>query len=215
MGLIDWLNRSILKRENVVDHDSNLDFVVLDTESTGLNVVEDRILSIGAIKVTNGRFKVNEVLELYINQNHFSGDAVSIHGILKEGQENRISESEALSILTQFIGESIIVGHHIGFDMELLRRAYMRNRMLPLGNACLDTAILYRKTLLKTPVLKKKEFYSLDDLVKRFNLPAQDRHTALGDAYLTAIAFLHILEMLNSKRAVSRKKLLDWADYGW
>jgi DNA polymerase-3 subunit epsilon len=215
MGLLNWFNRSILKRADVAGDYSTLDFVVLDTECTGLNVVQDRILSIGAIRLKEGRFKVNEVLEIYVRQEYFGREAVPIHGILKDGTESRITEPDALNMVSQFIGDSIIVGHHIRFDMELLRRAFLRNEMLPLRNLYLDTGKLYRKTLLKTPVLKKKDIYSLDDLVKQFNLSAQDRHTALGDAYLTAIAFLNILEKLNSKGTLSRKKLLDWADSGW
>lgn len=189
----------------------DLHFVILDTETTGLNLEKDRILSIGALKLYRGHLKVKEAFEVYIRQEHFSKDSVPIHGLLRESLNHQISEKAAVEALKSYIGASIVVGHHIRFDMEILKRACLRNGIEPIHNLCLDTGILYRKTLLKTPLLRKKEHYSLDDLAKRFSLDCKDRHTALGDAYLTAMALQHILELLNSKGEITLKKLREWS----
>ena len=179
-----------------------LTFVVLDTETTGLDPERDRILSIGALRVHQGRILVKEALELYLQQEHFDSQSVPIHGILREDAHHRISEAEALRLLSEYIGDAEIVGHHIGFDRAILQRGLSRQGLKPLRNACLDTGLLYQKTLLKTPLLRKKEFYSLDDLARRFDLARTDRHTALGDAYLTAMA------LLKAKGIQTRKQLL-------
>ena len=183
-------------------------FVVLDTETTGLNPERDRILSIGALRLLDGRIQVREALELYLQQEHFNSDSVPIHGILRDDIHARVPEAEALRQLVAYIGDAVIVGHHISFDMAVLHRAMMRHGVKPPDNPCLDTGLLYRKTLLKTPLLRKKEFYTLDDLARRFDLPCTDRHTALGDAFLTAMALAHILELLRAKGIVTRKQLL-------
>lgn len=183
-------------------------FVVLDTETTGLNPDRDRILSIGALRMQAGRILVREALELYLQQDHFDSHSVPIHGILREDLYARIPEAEALRQLVAYIGDAVIVGHHIGFDMAVLHRAMVRRGVKPPPNPCLDTGLLYRKTLLKTPLLRKKEFYTLDDLARRFDLPCTDRHTALGDAFLTAMALAHILELLKAKGVNTRKQLL-------
>lgn len=183
-------------------------FVVLDTETTGLNPERDRILSIGALRLQGGRILVREALELYLQQEHFDSHSVPIHGILREDMHPRIPEAEALRHLVAYIGDAVIVGHHISFDMNVLHRAMVRQGVKPLSNPCLDTGLLYRKTLLKTPLLRKKEFYTLDDLARRFDLPCTDRHTALGDAFLTAMALAHILELLKAKGILTRKQLL-------
>lgn len=185
-----------------------LRFVVLDTETTGLDPERDRMLSIGAVRVHGGRILVKEALELYLQQEHFNRKSVPIHGILREGTHPRIAEAEALRLLTDYTGDSLIVGHHINFDIAILQRGLYRQGMQPLRNTCLDTGLLYQNTLLKTPLLRKKEFYSLDDLARRFDLPRTDRHTALGDAYLTAMALLHILDLLKGKGIHTRKQLL-------
>lgn len=192
----------------------DLEFVILDTETTGLNLEKDRILSIGALKLYQGRLKVKEAFEVYVKQEHFSKDSVPIHGLLQESVSHQISEKTAVEMLRAYIGEAIIIGHHIRFDMEVLRRAFLRHDLTPIPNLCLDTGMLYRKTLLKTPLLRKKEHYSLDDLARRFDLNCKDRHTALGDAYLTAMAFQHILELLYAKGDISVKKLRDWGQVG-
>lgn len=189
---------------------TDLEFVVLDTETTGLSLDRDRILSIGALRLQHGRVRVKEALEIYVLQDHFREDSVPIHGLLRESHKDQLSESEAINQLRDYIGDAIIVGHHIRFDLEVIKRACYRHDIRPLPNLSLDTGILYRKTLLKTPLLRKKEHYSLDDLAKRFNLDCKDRHTALGDAYLTAMAFQHILEHLSSKGEITLKKLRDW-----
>jgi DNA polymerase III subunit epsilon len=192
----------------------DLKFVILDTETTGLNLEKDRILSIGALKLYQGRLKVKEAFEVYVKQEHFSKDSVPIHGLLQESVSHQISEKTAVEMLRAYIGDAIIIGHHIRFDMEVLRRAFLRHDLTPIPNLCLDTGMLYRKTLLKTPLLRKKEHYSLDDLARRFDLNCKDRHTALGDAYLTAMAFQHILELLYAKGDISIKKLRDWGQVG-
>ena len=183
-------------------------FVVLDTETTGLNPERDRILSIGALRLQEGRILVRDALELYLFQDHFDSLSVPIHGILREDTYSRVSEAEALQSLAAYIGDAVIVGHHISFDLAMLQKGLARQGLRPLSNPCLDTGLLYRKTLLKTPLLRKKEFYSLDDLARRFDLPFTDRHTALGDAFMTAMAFLHILELLKAKGIHTQKQLL-------
>jgi DNA polymerase-3 subunit epsilon len=68
---------------------------------------------------------------------------------------------------------------------------------------------LYKKTLLSTPLLPKKEVYSLDEIANKFDISTKDRHTALGDAYITAIAFLKIMNRLQGKGPVSLKSLYN------
>jgi DNA polymerase-3 subunit epsilon len=188
---------------------SDVEFVVLDTETTGLDPDRDRILSIGALRLTGGRIPVREALEVFIRQEHFDHRSAPIHGILRQGRHPRIPEKEALDKLRAYIGEAIIVGHHIHFDMEMIRRGLWRQGLPLLKNPVLDTGSLYRKTLLKTPLLQKKESYSLDDLARKFDLSCRDRHTALGDAYITAMAFLKILTRLEEKKELNLKKLLQ------
>lgn len=183
-------------------------FVVLDTETTGLDCEKDRMLSIGALSVKNNTLAINDSFEVLLDQHFYHAENVQIHGILRDEREERISELEALQKFLDFVGNSVLVGHHVGFDLAMLNIALKRHGMPKLLNKALDTSSLYKKTLITSPLLQKKERYSLDELADKFDISKKDRHTALGDAYITAIAFLKILQKLKKKEKFSIKKLL-------
>ncbi|MGB5507534.1 3'-5' exonuclease [Robiginitalea sp.] len=190
---------------------SEVCFAVIDSETTGLDPTKDRILSLGGVKIIQGRIAVRDTLEIFIAQDHFDASSVPIHGILKTGPNARIPEKQALVQLGSYLEDAVLVGHHIGFDLEMIRQAQGRHGLPPLQNIALDTGRLYRKTLLKTPLLPKKPSYSLDELAKKFDISCKDRHTALGDAYITALAFMHLLGQLNIKSDTPLRDLVRMA----
>jgi len=183
-------------------------FVVLDTETTGFDYANDRILCIGAIVLQNYRIPLSESFEIFIQQEHYNQFTAQIHGILRASVLDRPNESEALQQFVGFLGDSIIVAHHSVFDITMINRALERNGMPLIKNKALDTAVLYKKTLLNSPLLERKDSYSLDDLADKFDISKKDRHTAMGDAYITAIAFLKILNKLKDKKGFSLRQLL-------
>jgi DNA polymerase III subunit epsilon len=182
-------------------------FVVLDTETTGFDYENDRMLCIGAIVLQNSRIEINTGFEVYIQQEHYDQASAKIHGILKESILDRNTELEALQQFLEFLGDSVIIAHHTVFDVTMINRALVRNNLPELKNKTLDTAILYKKTLLISNLLERKDRYSLDDLIEKFDISKKDRHTAMGDAYITAIAFLKIINKLKSKKEITLKDL--------
>jgi DNA polymerase-3 subunit epsilon len=182
-------------------------FVVLDTETTGFDYENDRILCIGAIVLQNNTISVQDSFEVYIEQEHYNKATAQIHGILKDFVLDRPKELEALQQFLDFLGDSIIIAHHTNFDMTMLNKALERNGLPVIKNKTLDTATLYKKTLIKSYLLERKEHYTLDDLADKFDISKKDRHTAMGDAYITAIAFLKILKKLREKGEVTWKLL--------
>lgn len=203
-----WNKYAELFKEKPTTDFNNLVFVVLDTETTGFSFQEDRILSIGALKVKGQSILVQEVFDIYLEQERFNKESVPVHGLLKKGQRECISEVEALKKFLEYIGNSIIVAHHAGFDMGMLNAALQRNGLPKLKNMVLDTGVLYRKTLIKSYLVQPKIQYTLDELAEKFSISKKDRHTALGDAYITAVAFLKILSRLKENKKFSLKKLL-------
>ncbi|WP_083382148.1 MULTISPECIES: 3'-5' exonuclease [Flavobacterium] len=177
-------------------------FVVLDTETTGFDYVTDRILCIGAIVLQNGTINVQDSFEHYIDQEHFDKSSVQIHGIIRRDVLNHKSEIEVLQLLLDYLGDSIIIAHHTKFDITMINTALERNGLAKLTNKTLDTAILYKKTLIKSNLLQHKDHYTLDDLADKFDISKKDRHTAMGDAYITAIAFLKIIRKLKEKNEI-------------
>lgn len=182
-------------------------FVVLDTETTGFDYTNDRILCIGAIVLQNNTIPIHDSFEIFIQQEHYDQTTAKIHGILKEYVIDQPNELEALQQFLTFLGDSIIIAHHTIFDITMINRALERNGLPKLKNKTLDTAVLYKKTLLVSHLLERKDNYSLDDLADKFDISKKDRHTAMGDAYITAIAFLKILNKLRNKKNLTLKQL--------
>ena len=173
----------------------NTRFVVFDTETTGLDIINDRILSIGAIAIFNNTLDVADSFEIYLKQETFKVETVEIHGILKEGKLKKLQEGEALEKFINYIENSVLVAHHTAFDIEMINAALKRNNLPKLKNKNIDTGILYKKL-----EGKKDSHFNLDVLCKEFNIPKHDRHTAAGDAFITALLFLKIISKLKKER---------------
>jgi DNA polymerase-3 subunit epsilon len=172
-------------------------FVVFDTETTGLKTESDKILSIGAVAIFNNTIDVSDSIEIYIKQDKYNTETAEIHGILKEGNLMKISENEAIEQFINFIGNAVLVAHHTAFDIEMINTTLKRMNLPKLKNKSIDTGILYKKL-----EGKKENHFNLDVLCDEFKIPKHDRHTASGDAFITALLFLKIISKLKKERTV-------------
>ncbi|WP_394777080.1 PolC-type DNA polymerase III [Flavobacterium sp.] len=198
------------KKKNLFDENLTIEetrFVVLDTETTGFDYDNDRILCIGALVLQNGVISIQDSFEVYLEQEHYDKATAQIHGILKAFVIQRPTELEALQQFLAFLGDSVIIAHHTIFDVTMINKALERNGLPELTNKHLDTAILYKRTLIKSHLFERKDHYTLDDLADKFDISKKDRHTALGDAYITAIAFLKIVKKLKEKKHINLNSL--------
>lgn len=203
-----WKTYAGLFKERPSTNFQELVFVVLDTETTGFSFQEDRMLSIGAVKVKSNTISVQEVFDIYLEQEKFNKESVPVHGLLQHGKRDCILEIKALEKFLAYVGNAIIVAHHAGFDMGMLNAALVRNGLPKLKNNVLDTGVLYRKTLIKSYLVQPKPKYTLDELAEKYSISKKDRHTALGDAYITAVLFLKMIARLREKKKFSLKTLM-------
>lgn len=206
MGLFNfWKKEENLFNESITIEETR--FVVLDTETTGFDYENDRILCIGALVLQNGIIAIQDSFEVYLKQDHYDKSTAQIHGILKDLLIKRPDELEALQQFLTFLGDSVIIAHHTIFDITMINKALERNGLPHLTNKTLDTAYLYKKTLIQSHLFERKDHYTLDDLADKFDISKKDRHTALGDAYITAIAFLKIVKKLKEKKEITLNSL--------
>jgi len=106
-----------------------------------------------------------------------------------------------LILLLDYLQNSVIVGHHIGFDFAVLNRAFQEHLGGQLRNQTLDTNYLAKRIhspFYKTSIDQNLNF-SLDALCKQYHVPVHDRHTASGDALITALLFLKLMGQLERK----------------
>jgi DNA polymerase III subunit epsilon len=187
----------------------NVRFVVLDTETTGVNPRKDRILSIAAVSIQNNQLEVSDSFEYFIENDNQNPESIHIHGILPKGKEEKVSEENALKSFLEYCGNSIIIGHHIGFDMAILNQIAQKLVADELRNQTIDTASLsIRIEKNRSDYYFTPQDYSLDALTSRYQVQTNDRHTAAGDAYMTAILFLKLLALLQKKGVDTLGKLM-------
>lgn len=172
-------------------------FVVLDLETTGLDVARDRMISAAAVAVSGWSICLEEVLELHIRPEvPISPASIPIHGLLPSDVEGGVSEREAVEQIDAFIGPDVIVGHHIRFDLGILDRARAR----PRRRAFVDTGRLaIRLEHGPTPGYVEVKPPSLDALARDLGVCVQSRHTASGDVLATAEIFLAQLARAKAK----------------
>jgi DNA polymerase-3 subunit epsilon len=174
-------------------------FVVFDTETTGLDVQEDQILSIGAVRVKNWQISVEDRLECYIHQEYYpDGKTVAVHGILPGEKLHSIAESEGVRRFLEFVGGDVLVAHHAAFDVAMLNAAIHLAGGGKLQNTVLDTGVLARRAA-RNPQLARPGTFGLDHLCDTYRIPQSDRHTAPGDAFITALLLLKLLHRLQKR----------------
>lgn len=180
-------------------------FVVLDTETTGLDPRRDRIITIGALGVCEGEILLDDVFEVLLKI-PYNNSSVTVHGITRDEAAGGMEEPEALLQFLDYLRDGVIVGHHVGHDMQVLNCACERHFNLSLRNRWLDTMDL-TLNLNDDGAFRDRPIpggYSLDGLCDMFGVAPHDRHTAGGDAFLTAQVFLRLLR---SARAAGRHTL--------
>lgn len=182
-------------------------FVVFDTETTGFDFKEDRILCIGAVGVVSNKIFIKDSFEIYLKQSIFKAETVKIHGIIQNEKVQQKEELEALKLFLDYIKDSVLVAHHAGFDVGIINKALRRHHLGKLKNEVLDTGILFKQSKHIVNIIDANKKYSLDEIAKELKITAKDRHTAAGDAYITAIAFLKILPKLNKDGDMKYKDL--------
>ena len=174
---------------------ADLTFTVLDTETTGLNRKTDEIVSYGSIQVRGFRIFVNSVKEYYLNPGKQNKEAIKIHGIIKK--DGFISQRGFIERFLDEIGATVLVAHHAGFDKAMLEKAGKPYGLKRILNPTIDTyELAVRLEIGKNynPRMVNGLDYSLDKLCERYQIPLDDRHTASGDAFLTAQLLLKLLK---------------------
>ncbi len=169
-------------------------FVVLDSETTGLDPRRDRLITIGAVALVDGEIQLHDSFEVLLKMD-YNHSSVTVHGITRDEASAGLDEPEALMLFLDFLRDGIIVGHHIGHDVQTLNAGYARHFNMELKNRVLDTMDLTLH-LNDDGAFRDRPMaqgFTLDALCEMFGIAAHDRHTAGGDAFITAQVFQRLL----------------------
>ena len=166
-------------------------FVILSTETTGLNLEKDVVLSFGCVAVINNSIIVNDCFEVVLLQYKFLHDNDLSNEFIIESKMPKLGEREAVEAFIEYIGNAILVGHRIYFDVAMINEALEKLDCGRLKNEALDIEIMHRKLVDSTD-----RNFSIDDLCKIYKMSRSDRHSSSEEAYTMALLFLKLKSRL-------------------
>lgn len=182
-------------------------FLSFDAETTSLDPHRADMVALGGIAIAHGEIEISDSIELTVRQ-RYNSSAVTVHGITREESMAGVDVRDALAATLDYFGNAVLVGHHVGFDIALLDTACTREFDLQIGNRAIDTAEL-ALLLAQEGVLPEMASFSLDSLLRIFGIEPHDRHTAAGDAFLTALAFQRLLRVARNAGRDTLAQLLE------
>lgn len=170
---------------------ASLSYTVFDTETTGLNPSGgDEIIQIGAARIVNGKLLRQESFEQLVDpQRMIPVITIPIHGITQDMVRGQPRIGEVLPAFHVFARDTVLVAHNAAFDMKFLQLKEAETG-LTFDHPVLDTL------LLSAVVHPNQESHRLEAIAERFNITVLGRHTALGDAMVTAEVWLRLIPLL-------------------
>ena len=195
-ALPEWLVHYSQLNFDIEQH-TDLTFVVLDCETTGLSK-SDSIITLGAVLCTANEIFMDSILDQKYPLSE-SGKSSEIHGEL--AHQSEVNVDGHLEELIEFVKNHVIVGHNISFDVGKINQLLQKKYGMKLKNKVLDTA---QMAIRLDPIKFERAVggqsnLGLDDLCKQYQIAIENRHTALGDAYLTAQLLQRLIYQLHQK----------------
>lgn len=181
-------------------------YVVVDVESSGLNIDKDRLIAIGAVAVRNGRVALDDAMEVVLQQEKVSEkDNILIHGITGEAQREGVPPAEALLAFLEYLGKDPLVAFHVAFDNSMISKAIRRHLGFKFDHRWVDLAYV-------APAIYPELTYkcrSLDQWMAQFGIGNFARHSALADAVSTAELMLYLRPRMAERQIASFQNMRD------
>jgi DNA polymerase-3 subunit epsilon len=183
---------------------------VFDCETTGLLPASgDEIIQIGATRVVAGKLRRESVFEQLVDPQRSVPEAgIAIHGIRPEQLAGQPLIGAVLPVFHAFAADTVLVAHNAAFDM----------RFLQLKEAA--TGVRFEQPVLDTLLLSavlhpEQESHRLEAIAERLGVPVLGRHTALGDAMVTAEVLVKMLPLLRERGLVTLGQVLEASRATW
>jgi DNA polymerase-3 subunit epsilon len=177
-----------------------LTYTAFDTETTGLDPsAGDEIISIGAVRIVNGRILAGEIFDQLVDpQRPVPPASVKIHGIRPEMLHGQPVIAPVLATFHRFCEDTVLIGHNAAFDLRFLQLKEEATG-IRFTQPLLDTLLL-------SAVLHSDQSHVMEAIAERYGINVAGRHTAVGDAILTGEIFLKMIPLLARQGIVTLRQ---------
>ena len=174
------------------DESKNDEYIVFDTETTGLNPKEAEILSIGAVKIKDNKILTSQTFEVYLkNTKEISSKSIEIHGIRPCDLQNATDVEEGVKEFLKFIGSRPLIGYYLEFDVAMINKYIKPMLGIKLPNKMIEVSEIYfDKTVALIP--QGNIDLRFDTILKNCEVPDMGAHNAVNDAIMTAMIYLKL-----------------------
>jgi len=168
------------------------EYVVFDTETTGLNPKEDEILSIGAVKIKDNKILTSQIFEVYLkNSKEISSKSIEIHQIRPCDLQNATDVEHGIKEFLNFIGSRPLIGYYLEFDVAMINKYIKPMLGITLPNRMIEVSEIYfDKTIALIP--QGNIDLRFDTILQKCGVPDMGAHNAVNDAIMTAMIYLKL-----------------------
>ena len=171
--------------------------IVADTETTGLDTADDRIIEIAAVRVGHGKRTGDTFQELVRPDRHIPTKSTEIHGIRDTDVADADAFSDVMARFSAWAANDVMIGYSLGFDLAILEAEHRRNGITWSAPRSLDVRHLMQVVAPDLPG------QSLEIAAEWLGIEITDRHRALGDALVTADIYNALIDRLRARGIVT------------
>ena len=174
------------------EEDKSGEYVVFDTETTGLNPKKDDILSIGAVKIKDNKILTSQTFEIYVkNVKEISSKSIEIHQIRPCDLHNAIDVESGVKEFLKFVGPRPIIGYYLEFDVAMINKYIKPMLGVTLPNKMIEVSEIYFDKKINL-IPQGNIDLRFDTILKNYNIPDMGAHNAVNDAIMTAMIYLKL-----------------------
>ena len=179
-------------------------WVVVDVETSGLDLRHDRLLAIAAIALrldgqATPRIDLADSFEAVLGQAHAPADKdnILLHGIGVGEQRAGAPPAEVLAAFEQWLGDAPLIAFHAAFDQTMIYRAMKESLARTLANPWLDLEPV------ADALHPERGGHALDDWLEHFDIECAVRHQAAADTLATAELLLRLWPAARKQRCTT------------